>query len=128
MLLSFVLYVTPGGALMFFIVRFVKAHAMVSVARTDTARAEVRLEAAREASTVAQGTAREALAQTGQALAIARTIEQVDERVQSLTDYLVTQIEGTAPQRGAGRHTGPALPGAGDRPAITGPADGRFLS
>ena len=120
MLLSFVLFITPGAALMFFIVRFIKANATVSVARTDTARVEARLEAARQASAVAEGTAREALSQTGQALAIARTIELVDEKVTSLTDYLVTQIEGPGSDRGAGRHTRPELPGGQDRPAIAG--------
>jgi len=115
MLVSFVLVVTPGGALMYFIYRFVKAKDLVTVARTDAARTGARLEAAQEASAVAQGTAREALAQTGQALEIAKTIEQVDEKVQGLTDYLVARIEGEAPQRRAGRH---ALPGGEDVPAI----------
>jgi hypothetical protein len=120
MLMSFVLYVTPGGALMFFIFRFIKANAVISVARTDKARAVTRLEAARDASAVAQGTAREALAQTRQALEVARTIEVVDERVQHLTSYLVTKIEGDAPAQGAGRHARHALPGEQDIPAITG--------
>jgi hypothetical protein len=118
MLLEFVLFVTPGSGLMFFIFRFIKANAQVGIARTDTARAEARLEAAQRASAVADGTAREALAQTGQALAVARTIELVDEKVTSLTDYLVARIDGDAPaRRPAGRH---ALPGGQDLPAITG--------
>jgi hypothetical protein len=116
MLLSFVLYVTPGSALMFFIFRFIKAREMVSVARTDKVRAEARLEAARQASAVAEGTAREALSQTGQALEIARTIELVDEKVTNLTDYLVTKIDGEpSARRCAGRH---ALPGGEDVPAL----------
>jgi hypothetical protein len=118
MLLSFVLFVTPGSALMFFIFRFIKASQMVSVARTDAARAGARLEAAQQASAVARETAREALSQTGQALEIARTIELVDEKVTSLTDYLVTRIDGEAPaRRAAGRH---ALPGWDDVAAIAG--------
>jgi hypothetical protein len=80
----------------------------------DAARAGARLEAAQEASAVAQGTAREALAQTGQVLEIAARIELVDEKVTSLADYLVAQIEGApAARRPGGRH---ALP-AGDGPA-----------
>jgi hypothetical protein len=124
MLLSFVLFVTPGSALMFFILRFIRANQTISVARTNTARTEARLEAAQEASAVAQGTAREALSQTGQALAIARTIELVDDKVTSLTDYLVTRIDGAAPARRAGRH---ALPGGNDVPAITGSAQEGIL-
>jgi hypothetical protein len=126
LLLSFVLFVTPGSALMFFIFRFIRANAQVSIARTDTVRAEARLGAAEQASAVADATAREALSQTGQALQIARTIELVDEKVTGLTDYLVTRIDGKAPaRRPAGRH---ALPGGQDVPAITSPAHGRFLS
>jgi hypothetical protein len=117
MLLEFVLFVTPGSALMFFIVRFIKANAQVGIARTGTARAEARLDAANRASSVAEGTAREALSQTGQALAIARTIELVDEKLTGLTDYLVARIDGEAPAaRRAGRH---ALPARDDVPAIT---------
>jgi hypothetical protein len=119
MLLSFVLFTAPGSALMFFIFRFIKTRGLVSVARTDKVRAEARLAAAWQASAVAEGTAREALSQTGQALEIARTIELVDEKVTSLTDYLVTKIDGEAPaRRSAGRH---ALPGGDDVAAI---ADG----
>jgi hypothetical protein len=122
MLLEFVLFVTPGSALMFFIMRFIRANAQVSIARTDTARAEARLEGAQRASTVAEGTAREALSQTGQALAIARTIELVDDKVTSLTDYLVARIDGEPPTaRRGGRH---ALPASGDVPAITSSGEG----
>jgi hypothetical protein len=110
---------------MFFIFRFIKAHQTVSVARTDTARAKARMEAAQRASAVAEGTAREALSQTGQALAVARTIELVDEKVTNLTDYLVAKIDGEAPaRRAAGRH---ALPGEEDVPAITGSAQEGIL-
>ena len=118
LLLSFVLFVTPGSALMFFIFRFIRANAQVGIARTGAARAEAHLEAAGRASAVAEGTAREALSQTGQALEIARTIELVDEKVTSLTSYLVTKIDGEPPaRRPAGRH---ALPGGQDVAAITG--------
>jgi hypothetical protein len=117
MLLEFVLFVAPGGGFMYYVYRFVKAKELVSVARVDAARAGARLEAAQEASAVAQGTAREALAQTGEALSIARTIELVDEKITGLTNYLVSQIEGAAPQQ-AGRHSRPELPGAEEFPAI----------
>ena len=53
MLLSFLLFVTPGSALMFFIFRFIRANAQVSIARTDSARAVARLDAADEAVAVA---------------------------------------------------------------------------
>ena len=117
MLLSFLLFVTPGSALMFFIFRFIRANAQVSIARTDSARAVARLEAADEAVAVAQGTAREALASTRQALDTTRAIELVDEKVTNLADYLVTRIGGEpSARRAAGRH---ALPGGQDLPAIT---------
>jgi len=116
-MLSFVLFVTPGSALMYFIYRFVRANQQTAVVRIDAARSGALMEAAREASAVAQGTAQEALAQTGQALHIARTIEQVDENVRGLTEYLVARIDGDVTQRGTGRH---AVPGGEDIPAITG--------
>jgi hypothetical protein len=123
MLLEFLLFVTPGSGLMFFIFRFIRANAQVGIVRTDTVRAEARLEAAQRASAVADATAWEALAQTGQALEVARTIELVNENVTTLTEYLVTKIDGAAPQRGAGRHSRSVLPG-GDVPAITGGQEG----
>lgn len=121
MLLSFLLFVTPGSALMFFIFRFIRANAQVSIARTDSARSAARLEAADEAVAVAQGTAREALASTRQALDTTRAIELVGEQVANLADYLVTRIDGGPPPRRAGRH---ALPGGQDFPAITGGHEG----
>ena len=110
------LLVTLGSTLMFFIFRFIRANAQVTIARTGTARAEARLESAEEASEVARETAREALAGTRQALETTRAIELVDEKVSSLTDYLVTRIDGEPPARRAGRH---ALPAGDERPAIT---------
>jgi len=128
MLLSFLLFVMPGSALMFFIFRFIKANAQVSIARTDSARAAARLDAADRAVAIAEGTAREALASTRQALDTTRAIELVDEKVTSLTDYLVGQIEGAAASpRGGGRHTRHALPGGQDLPAITGSAQDGVL-
>jgi hypothetical protein len=126
-LLEFMLYTAPGGGLVFFICRFIKANARVSVARVDAARAGARAEGAERAARVAeqgmlaaQGHAMEALEQTGQALEIARTIELVNENVQNLTSYLVSQIEGPeAAQESAGRHARHALPGTGAQPAIT---------
>jgi hypothetical protein len=116
MLLPLLLFVMPASALMFFILRFIKANAQMTIARTGTAHAEARLEAAQEASEVARETAREALAGTRQALETTRAIELVDEKVSSLTDYLVTRIDGEPPARRAGRH---ALPAGDKRPAIT---------
>jgi hypothetical protein len=125
MLLEFALVVTPGSAAMYFIIRFIRANQTISAARTGTVRAEARLEGARRATKVAELTAQQALAQTGQALAVARTIELVDEKVTSLADYLITQIEGT-PQPGGGRHSRPAL-GGDEMPAISGGAQEGML-
>ena len=50
-----------------------------------------------------QGQAQEALAQTGQALELARNIEVVGHRVQGLTDYLVGKLEGEVPPQRATR-------------------------
>ena len=76
------------------------------------------MEAAREAATVAQGTARQALTHVGYALEVARTIELVHENVQNLTEYLVTQIEGEAPpRRASGRHSRPGVPASPDERA-----------
>lgn len=116
MLLEFLLVVTPGSGLMFFIFRFIRAKSQVTIARTGTAHAEARLDAAQEASAVARETAREALAGTRQALETTRVIELVREDVQGLAEYLASRIDGEAPARRAGRH---ALPGTDERPAIT---------
>ena len=117
-MLFFVLaYGAPSSAVAFVIYRLVKTKEMVSIARTGTAHAEARLEAAQKSTLVARETALEALAGTRQALETTRAIELVDEKVSSLTEYLVTKIDGEAPVRRAGRH---ALPGSDDRPAITG--------
>lgn len=126
-MLFFVLaYGAPSSAVAFVIYRLVKTRDMVTIARTEAARTGARLEAAQQATVVAEGTAREALSQTGQALEVARTIELVDEKVTSLTSYLVTKIDGEAPgRRPAGRH---ALPGGQDVPAITGSGQEGALS
>ena len=89
-LLEFALIVSPGGALMFFVIKFIRSHAHVSVARTQTARAEALREAAQIASEVAGETAREAMFQTREALSIARTIGVVDAKI----DYIVSAING----------------------------------
>lgn len=108
--------------------RLVKVKGVVSVARMEAAQADARLEETQRAARAAEsgraeaaGYAREALEQTGQALAVARNIELVSDQVQGLTDYLVGQIEGQAAARGRGRHavrgdTGPrAVAGGGTR-------------
>jgi hypothetical protein len=118
LLLSFLVVIAPGGALMFFILRFIKAHAQVGIARTDTARAEARMIGAQEAAAIAGETARTALGQTTEALAIARTIETVGEQVSGLTEYLVAKIDGEPPARRPARHARALPPGANDLPAI----------
>jgi hypothetical protein len=126
MLLEFALVVTPGSAAMYFILRFIRANQTISSARTDTARAQARTEGARRAAAVAEMTAQQALAHTGEALAVARTIELVDEKVTSLTDYLVARIEGV-PQPGGGRHSRAVL-GGDEASAISGSGQEGMLS
>lgn len=119
-LLEFVAFVAPGGGLVYFIWRrLVKSTELVTVVRVDAARTGARLEAANRAVGVAEDTAREALASTRQALETARVIELVDEKVQVLTDYLVSQIEGTAGGDGGGWHARPAFSVGEDYTAIT---------
>ena len=84
LLFTFLLVVTPGSALMFFILRFIHAHAEVGIARTDAARSQARMIGAQEAAAIAGETARTALGQTSEALAIARKIETVNEQVAGL--------------------------------------------
>lgn len=117
LLFTFLLVVTPGSALMFFILRFIRAHAQVGIARTDTARAEARMIGAQEAAAIAGETARTALGQTTEALAIARNIETVDEKVTSLAEYLVAKIDGEPPARRPARHAR-ALPSADEYKGI----------
>ena len=108
-MLLFVLYVTPGAAAMVAIWRLVKSRTLVTVARVDAARAGARLEGAERAAELAEagradaaGAAREALGQLGEALAVARGVEQVGLQVQGLTDYLVARIDGEAARRDGG--------------------------
>jgi len=103
---------------MFFILRFIKAHAQVSIARTDAARAEARLVGAQEAAAIAGETARTALGQTTQALEIARGIETVGEQVAGLTEFLVARIDGEPPARRTAKHAR-ALPSGNALPALT---------
>jgi hypothetical protein len=123
-LLEFIAWITPGSGLMFALYRLVKSKSQVSIIQVRAARSEARLEAADQAVAVAEGTAREALASTRQALETTRAIELVDEKVTSLAEYLVTKIDGETPARHAGRH---ALPGGDDLPAITGSAQEGML-
>ena len=119
MLVEFLIIITPGSALMVFILRFIKrSNTKVSIARMDTARADARWEAAQAASVVAGETAREALGQTTAALEIARNIETVGEQVAGLTEYLVAKIDGEPPARRPARHAR-ALPSANHLPAIS---------
>jgi hypothetical protein len=119
MLVEFVLVITPGSALMVYILRFIKkSNTKVTIARMDTVRADARWEAAQAASVVAGETAREALGQTSAALEIARNIETVGEQVAGLTEYLVSKIDGEPPARRTARHAR-ALPSANDLPAIS---------
>jgi len=136
MLFFVVAYLAPSAGLAYVIYRWIKSRELVMVARTDAARGAERLATAREAALeaeearrAAQGQAQEALAQTGQALELAKNIEVVGHRVQGLTDYLVGKLEGEeSPQRVPGRHARQALPAGSDWPAISGDRpEGRFV-
>ena len=123
-LLEFVMYVAPGSGLMFFIFRFIKARAQVSDARLTAARAGARQQGAEHAALLAergmlaaQGYTSQALTQVTDALAVARTVEEVHADLRGLTAYLVDRIDGQAPTERAGRH---ALHGVGSPPAIGG--------
>jgi len=116
MVLGIVLLVL-ASALMVAILKFIRAHAQVGIARTGTARAEALMESAQEASAIAAETARTAMGQTSEALEIAKGIGVVDEKVTSLAEYLVSKIEGDAPAQHPGRHAR-ALPSANDLPAV----------
>jgi hypothetical protein len=120
-LLEFVLWIAPGSGLMIYICRLVKSKADASTAslRQSAVKTEARLEAAQQAAVLAGEGLAESLANTRQALEVARGIELVDGKVQELTDYLVSKIEGTpGAAEGHGRHTRPGLPS--EAPAITG--------
>jgi hypothetical protein len=139
MLFFVVAYLAPSSGLAFVIYRWIKSRDLVMVARTDAARGAERLAAAREATLeaeegrrAAQDQAQEALAQTGQALELARNIESVGHRVQGLTDYLVGKLEGlegeVPAQRVPGRHERQALPAGSDWPSLSDDhLEGRFL-
>lgn len=115
MLLEFLLVITPGSGVMYFILRFIKrSNSSLTIARTDAARSQARLEAARQTSALMGETAREAMGQVTDALAIAKTIEDVDTNLR----YVISRIDGQAPDRPThGRHAR-ALPSTNDLPAI----------
>jgi hypothetical protein len=111
-LVDFLLYVTPGGAGIFFLMRWVKGKALVSGLRLDAARSDAQLDAAREAAEAAQGTSEQQRVLLGDALQVAKRVEHVDEIVTGLADFLSSRVAwrpGDAP----------ALPGAPGRPSVT---------
>jgi hypothetical protein len=127
--LFFVLaYGVPTVALLVVVYRLFKTRGLVSDARTSTVRAQARQEAAERAALVAEemrahalGQARESLQQTGDALAVARNIEQVGDQVQGLTEYIVDLVEGPQPHR-SGRHRHALPAGQDQQSAIAGTA------
>lgn len=121
MLFYVIAYLLSASGIVFVSWRLVKVKGVVSIARRDAATIGARLEETRRAARAAEtgraeavGHAREALAQTGQALEVARNIELVSDQVQDLTDYLVGQIDGQAAVRSRGRH---AIPAQAEPPA-----------
>jgi hypothetical protein len=110
--IEFLLVITPGSGLMVMIFKFVRARSKIGVARIEVVRAEARLDAARQTSELMGETAKEAMGQVTDALAIARTIETVDANV----SYIISRIDGSSADRPTtGRH---ALPSADQPPAI----------
>ncbi len=119
MLVEFLIIITPGSALIAFLLRFIaRSNTKVSIARMDTTRAEARLVGAQEAAAIAGETARTALGQTTQALEIARGIETVGEQLSGLTEYLVAKIDGEPPARRTAKHAR-ELPSGNALPALT---------
>jgi hypothetical protein len=112
LLVDFLLYVTPGGAGIFFLMRWVKGKTVVSGLRVDAVRADAELGASREAARVAQGTAREQRVLLGDALQVAKTVERVDETLTWVAGFLTDQVQ-WRPGDGC------ALPGALGQPSIT---------
>jgi hypothetical protein len=106
LLVDFLLWVTPGGTGVFFLLRWVKGKkVVVSGLRMDAVRADAELEAAREAARVAQGREREQRAVLGDAVQVARAAVHTDQIVTQLAEFLKDEV---------GWRSGdvPALPGA----------------
>lgn len=112
LLVDFLMYVTPGGAGVFFLMRWVKGKAVVSGLRMDAVRADAELEESRKAALVAQGTAKEQRVLLGDALQVAKAVEHVDEVVTWVAGFLTDQVQW---RPGDGR----ALPGGPGQPSIT---------
>lgn len=115
-----IIILLPSGAFTAFLWKIRKgSQHLVHVARTDAARAQARQEAALEAAAVARHTADVAMNQTGQALAVSASIDNVGATLSELAGYLYDKFEGAevtaapAPRR-IGRHSRPELPAAPD--------------
>ncbi len=100
--------------------RLTKTNEAMFTARRQAAHAAARHEGARRAAQVAEkrcsqllGQMEKALAQTGQALEVAGTIELVSQQLHGLIAYIANPLEAPVPlQHEPGRH---ALPGPGRR-------------
>lgn len=92
LLVDFLLYVTPGGTGIFFLMRWVRNKAMVSGLRMDAVKADAELEAAREAARLSLGREREQRAILGDAVQVARAAVHTDEIVTQLADWLRHEV------------------------------------
>ena len=105
LLVDFLLYVTPGGTGIFFLMRWLKSKVVVSGLRMDAVKADAELEAAREAARLSLGREREQRAIIGDAVQVAKAAVHTDQIVTQLAEFLRYEV---------GWRTGdvPALPGA----------------
>jgi uncharacterized iron-regulated membrane protein len=106
-----------AGALVLFLVKIRNsARHEVQLARTTVVRAEARRDSAVEEAGRERQVTDMAMTQTGQALQVAGVIEQVEQKLDGLTAYLVNRIDGTGPAveppgaRPVARHRRVALP------------------
>lgn len=109
-----VLYLVPGLGAVALGWRLLRSRVVLSGLRETVVRSDAELEAARQAAQVAEGTAAEQRAITGDALRVARAAVHTDQIVTQLADWLRHEV---------GWRTGdlPVLPGAPGRgPAVAG--------
>jgi hypothetical protein len=109
-----ILYVAPGLGAVLLGYRWLKGKTVVTGLRETVVKSDAELEAAHRRATLAEGTAAEQRAITGDALQVARAAVHTDQIVTQLADWLRHEV---------GWQTGdlPALPGAPGRgPAVAG--------
>lgn len=100
-----ILYVAPGLGAVVLGYRWLKGKTVVTGLRMNAVRSDAELEAARKAAQVAEGTAAEQRAITGDALQVAKAAVHTDQIVTQLADWLRHEVGWRAGDV-------PALPGA----------------